>query len=128
VPVTQRCLGWSSAVADELVAWDEADPASETFATSHGYVLADGRRTELGPMVTDTLVACGSSFYWVEIDDLGHRIERWTRSAGVQTVWGPQAERLPGGLQCADGRWLSTRVDDVDGRDELLTFAVLDSA
>lgn len=128
VPIAQRCLGWSSAIADGLVAWDEADPASETFPTSRGYVLADDRRRALGPMVTDTLVGCGSSFYWIEVDGHGHRIERWTRGGGVQTVWGPQDERLPGELQCADGRWLSTRVDDIDGTDESLTFAVLDSA
>lgn len=128
VPIAQRCLGWSSAVADGLVAWDETDPAAETFPTSRGYVLADGRRSALGPMVTDTLVGCGSSFYWIKADGLGHRIERWTRSTGVQTVWGPQGERLPTSLQCADGRWLSMRVDDVDGREESLTFAVLDSA
>lgn len=128
VPITKRCLGWSSAIADGLVAWDETDPASESFPTSLGYVLAGDRRSALGPMVTDTLVGCGSSFYWIEVDGLGHRIERWTRGSGVQTVWGPQDERLPGELQCADGRWLSTRVDDIDGHEESLTFAVLDSA
>lgn len=128
VPITKRCLGWSSAIADGVVAWDETDPASESFPTSLGYVLASNRRSALGPMVTDTLVGCGSSFYWIEVDGLGHRIERWTRGSGVQTVWGPQDERLPGELQCADGRWLSTRVDDIDGNEESLTFAVLDSA
>lgn len=128
VPLANRCLGWSSAIADGQVAWDEADPAKEDFPTSQGFVLADGRRTPLGPMVTDTLVGCGSSFYWVAVDGRGHRIERWSPGAVVRTAWGPQEERLPGDLQCSDGRWLSVRVDDIDGHEESLTFAVLDSA
>lgn len=128
VPATRKCLGWSGASAGEDVAWDEADPSKAEFPTSEGYLLTSGRQVPLGSMTTNTLVSCGNGFYWVVADVEGQRVEGWTRASGVRTLWGPQQEILPAGLQCSDGRWLSARFDDIDGVDESLTFAVLDVA
>ncbi|MCD4532796.1 hypothetical protein LRP67_01680 [Nocardioides sp. cx-169] len=129
IPLHEKCLGWSAAVIEGAVAWDEADPLSESLWLGEGYVRpGDEQPIALGPVVTDTIVGCGDRFFW---EGLGHHdssgIESWSAEHGVQTVWGPQRDVVPVDLECSDGRWLHLRLDEITGKDEMLRIIVLDT-
>ena len=127
VPQRDSCLGWSGALIAGAVAWDEADPYSEMLAVAQGFVLIEDRVEGLGEVDTDSIVGCGDRFFWTAEDGRGERIDAWSKNHGVTTVWPPHRNAGPAALECSDGRWLHTRVDDIDGKNEHLRFMVLDT-
>jgi len=129
VPLAVRCIGWSGAVTDQAIAWDEMDPASQLMGESVGYIdTGEGPPQELEPMETDTIVACGDDLYWLSQDGRGERIDRRDAGGRIETIWKPKNDLVPVNLRCTDGRWLSMRTDDIDGVDEHLSLYVLDTA
>lgn len=129
VPLVTACRGWSGAVTDDAIAWDEMDPAGGLLDEAIGYVRTeDAASQKLEPMTTDTILACGDRFYWQAEDGRGVRIDRRNADGSIQTIWKPEENLVPVGLVCTDSRWLSMRTDDIDGVDEHLTLYVLDTA
>ena len=128
IPAVARCLGWSGAVMEEAVAWDEADPNSPSLAYGEGFIRYRAEPTvALGPMNTDSMVACGGKLFWNIGDGRGDRVDRWSPSGKVATVLGPLENEVPTGMACTEDRWLSFRTDDIDGEDEHFMHYLLDA-
>jgi len=128
VDLARDCLGWSVAVGESAYAWDEVDPRSPDLGTARGFVHHDGEVVELGPVSTDSIVACGDGFYWEVQAGRGPRIDGWRPGEGVTTIRPASMREGPTTLTCTEGRWLQTRFDEVHGGEEELTFEVYDTA
>lgn len=128
VPARGKCFAWSGAVLGDAVAWDEADPAAADLAMGKAYVEAGRQITTVGVVMTDTLVACGERFYWSAADGRGQRVDGMKPGEAPVTIWGPEENGVPTGLECADGRWLHMRADDISSSNLPHQFLVLDAA
>lgn len=128
LPLRQACIGWSGDMIDGAVAWDEMNPEKQSLGNAKGFARAEGGSVlPLKRIDTDSLVGCGSMFFWEAEDGRGPRVDAWSEDGGIQTAWEPNENLLPTRPECSDGRWLNMRVDDIGGQNERLKFVVLDA-
>jgi hypothetical protein len=121
------CIAWDGVVLGGGVAWDEVDPNMGNVASSLGYYrAADGAITQLGRMYTDSMVACGARLYWQVEQASTDSIVEWSLDSTPRTIRNVP-NTSPTALQCTNNRWLTTRIDDITGKDEKLTLLALDT-
>lgn len=96
VPLTgvRRCTQWSGASVPNGTVWSEVRPDRDNIAYANSYAQpTDGRRVDLGPIVTGTLEPCGSWIYWKAPADRRaggpEAIYRWRPNTPVETVHPP---------------------------------------
>lgn len=90
----RACVQWSGAVVDNGRVWSEVQPERENVAYAKAYAQrTDGRRIDLGPIVTGTIEPCGNWIYWKA--PANHRaggpeaVYRWRPDTPIQTVRPP---------------------------------------
>jgi hypothetical protein len=122
-----HCLAWDGVAVGDALAWDQADPNSEMIQFGHGFVrTADGTIQPLGTLLTDTMVPCGDALYWLTGRHDQSQVERWTPDGKIAIVYRTGPNRLATLPQCANNRWLTTRVDSATGHNERLRLITLD--
>jgi hypothetical protein len=122
-----HCLAWDGVAVGDALAWDQADPNSEMIQFGHGFVrTADGTIQPLGTLLTDTMVPCGDALYWLTGRHDQSQVERWTPDGQIAIVYRTGPNRLATLPQCANNRWLTTRVDSATGHNERLRLITLD--
>ena len=90
----RSCAQWSGAAVADSIIWSEVSPERDNLAYAQAYAQpTDGRRLDLGLIVTGTLEPCGPWVYWKA--PANHRpggpeaIYRWRPDTPVQTVRPP---------------------------------------
>lgn len=120
------CLIWSGMpVTPTTFAWDEADPTVDTFAQAQGYAWDAGVAVPLGAMDTDSMVTCAGRLFWQRSANRSS-IMTWRPGGDVEVVLAPEKHEVTTTMQCSDGRWLATRLNDISGKDEHLRQLSLD--
>ena len=128
-----QCTVWSGRLLRDGLFWEEVDP-SQSMGTSVGYwVGADGVITNLRSMEQESMVECNGALYWFgtkrppEGGETGTVIRWIPGEPAAAEVLDPGPDRIASDLVCTDGRYVSTRVDNLDGRPVRGELLVLDT-
>lgn len=124
------CIAWSGTFVAGGIAWDEVDPDGGGIGAATAFFSTlDQEITRIGTVDTDSIVACGGNLYW--------KAGNPQDSTSIY-AWSPGAEHATQSLNhhrnevathpaCTDGRYLTSRVDDISGEHEDLTIMRLDT-
>ena len=90
----QACAQWSGAALANGLVWSEVRPNRDNIAYSNAYAQpTDGRRVDLGPIVTGTIEPCGAWIYWKAPADRRaggpEAIYRWRPGTRIEAVRPP---------------------------------------
>lgn len=124
------CSAWEGVLVGGSLVWQEADPTESTFTQAPVYTTSkDGTTEEIGQSDTGSLEVCGGQAFWLEAVGETTQVKAWNpanATDGATVVLDPGPNALPTLLQCTEDRWLTTRVDDIGGRQEKLRLIALD--
>lgn len=112
----RSCAQWSGAQLAGGALWSEVVPGQEDIAYAHAYArAADGKRTDLGLIVTGTIEPCAGWIYWKA--PANHKpggreaIYRWRPGTAPETVHpAAQPETVLSPPHCT-GTYLTLRLD-----------------
>lgn len=119
ITLRQPCIGWSTALTTDAVAWDEMNPFGHSLEEAKAYIGTGDEIVELKKIDTDSTVSCGGMLYWLGGDGRGSRVDRFDPDRGRQIVWAPPTDdTVIFGLHCTEDRWLTFSGTELTGRDE----------
>lgn len=119
------CQVWSGMPFSGGVAWDVADPDSETIQVGHAYAATNsGQVVDLGEVLTDSMRSCGDSLFWQKAEG-SILIQQWRPGRSIRTILRSGRGSDITSLTCGDDHWLTTRVDGLSGENERLTLKSL---
>jgi hypothetical protein len=113
VAAATKCIQWSGASLHGATVWSEVGASDPDQYQSKAYLREsiDGPARSLGPIVTDTIVACGNWIHWVVrniVDGAEHyEIQRWR--SGVerpQRIYATPPDTAITAPSCQDGKLL----------------------
>ena len=113
VAAAKNCIQWSGASLRGATVWSEVGASDPDQYQSKAYLResVDGPARSLGPIVTDTIVACGNWIHWVVrniVDGAEHyEIQRWRNGlARPQRIYATPPDTSITAPTCQDGKLL----------------------
>lgn len=109
---TKPCIQWSGAGLRGTAVWSEVPADSSDQYQSEGYlrVSASAPTRKLGPILTDTIVPCGSWIYWQVRRVTGgvehYEIHRWREGSDPQSVFVSEPETALSAPTCQKSQLL----------------------
>jgi hypothetical protein len=113
VAAAKNCIQWSGASLRGATVWSEVGASDPDQYQSKAYLRdsAGGQARSLGPIVTDTIVACGNWIHWVVrtvVNGTEHyEIQRWRNGlARPQRIYATPPDTSITAPSCQDGKLL----------------------
>jgi hypothetical protein len=113
VAAAKNCIQWSGASLRGATVWSEVGASDPDQYQSKAYLResAGGRARSLGPIVTDTIVACGNWIHWVVrtvVNGAEHyEVQRWRNGlARPQRIYATPPDTSITAPSCQDGKLL----------------------
>jgi hypothetical protein len=113
VAAAKKCIQWSGASVHGATVWSEVGASDPDQYQSKAYLResADGPARSLGPIVTDTIVACGNWIHW-EVRNIvngaeHYEILRWRSGLDrPQRIYATPPDTTITAPSCQDGKLL----------------------
>lgn len=113
VAAAKNCIQWSGASLRGAIVWSEVGASDPDQYQSKAYLRdsAGGQARSLGPIVTDTIVACGNWIHWVVrtvVNGTEHyEIQRWRNGLSrPQRIYATPPDTSITAPSCQDGKLL----------------------
>ncbi|KAA1419177.1 hypothetical protein F0U44_12050 [Nocardioides humilatus] len=124
------CDAWNAVPLPGGVAWDVTDPNMGDIMNADGFAWLEGHTYALGRIYTDSEVVCGGRLFWTDAVNEATTPFMWDlKSPTFQRAldFPDDKSQSATALKCADDRFVSTRLEDIGGRNEHLRLFALDT-